>query len=80
MSKQSTLSKFLLQVHGKRLITRGLHNTTAYYNLKGKGLMKADCYGNVTFYPRHNPDSYTLQMYFGQFDTSTEGQINYAAV
>jgi hypothetical protein len=73
MNKQAILSKFLTQVHGKRLIQRGLHNTVAYYNLP-KGVAKANRYGDVTFYPCHDPqDSYTV-FYAGQFDLPVEKQ------
>jgi len=73
MNKQAILFKFLSQVHGKRLISRGLMNSHAYYNLS-KGVFKANCYGDVTFYPRHNPADYVTQAYIGQFDVAVEKQ------
>ena len=75
MNKQAILFKFLSQKHGMRLISRGIHNTTAYYNLRGKGLMKANRYGDVTFYPRSNPDNFTAQMYLGQLDIPVNKQM-----
>ena len=73
MNKQAILSRFLKQVHGKRLIQRGLMNSHAYYNLK-QGVCKANCYGDVTFYPRHNPADLTTQFYVGQFDIQVHKQ------
>ena len=73
MNKVNILQKFLSSVHGRRLIQRGLMNTQAYYNLK-QGVCKANCYGDVTFYPRHNPSDYVTQAYIGQFDLPTEKQ------
>ena len=73
MNKQAMLRKFLSQVHGKRLISRGLHNTVAYYNLP-YGVAKANCYGDVTLYPRNDPQDTVTVLYTGQFDIPTEKQ------
>lgn len=65
--KRAFLSSFLRTKHGIRLIERGLRNTVAYYTLP-QGVMKANRYGDVTFYPRHEPQAFVSQIYTGQLD------------
>ena len=55
MNKQAILSRFLSQVHGKRLVYRGMRNGYAYYNLKNKGMISCNRYGVVTFHSRYMP-------------------------